>query len=140
MARVVEVCRGDTDLQRPGLEPVGDLDDPARQARQRAELGEGLAQEAVRLEVALGLGQHQAAGLVLEQGDRIQLRVERAGDRVGLRERLAYEREGGREPNPVAQADPLEVGKRLAGPDGGERAPVVAGQLSPELVCERGLV
>jgi hypothetical protein len=91
-------------------------------------------------EVALGLGQHQAARLVFEQGDRIKLRVERAGDRVGLRERLADERERRRQANSVAQADPLEVGERLPGPDGGKRAPVVARELAPKLVCESGPV
>jgi hypothetical protein len=99
-----------------------------------------LAQEPVRLEVVLGLGQHQAARLVFEQGDRIELRVERAGDRVGLRERLADERERRRQTNSVAQADPLEVGERLPGPDGSKRAPVVTRELAPKLVYECGLV
>jgi hypothetical protein len=127
-------------LSVPVSSPVGDLDDPARQTGQWAELGESLAQEPVRLEVALGLGQHQAARLVFEQGDRIELRVERAGDRVGLRERLADERERRRQTNSIAQADPLEVGERVPGPDGSKRAPVVTRELAPKLVCECGLV
>ena len=40
----------------------------------------------------------------------------------------------------MRERDPLQVGERLAGADPGERAPVVARQLSPQLVHEARLV
>src|SRR2546421_1085124 len=136
----LEIGGGDSDLQRPRLDPVGELTQPTWQACQRAELCVERAQKLIRCEVSRRLGEHQLAGLVLEQSDRIELGVKGPGDRIRLCKRLADQSERGRQPNPVAQADALQVGERLAGPDAGERAPVIARQLAPQLVDERGLV
>ena len=126
----LELGRHDSDLQRPRLEPIGDLADAARQARQRPELGVERAQKLVRREVARRLGEHQVAGLVLEQSDRIELGIEGPRDRICLCERLADQGERGRQPDPVTKADPLQVGERFAGTDAGKRPPVVARQLA----------
>ena len=61
-------------------------------------------------------------------------------DRVRLRERLPDEGEARRQPDSVAQRDPLEIGERLAGRDRLQRAPVVPRQLTAELMQEARLV
>ena len=71
---------------------------------------------------------------------RVELGVEQPRDRVRLRQRLADERERRRQPDPVAERDPLQIGERLAGADRLQRAPVVARQLPAQLVDEARLV
>ena len=140
MLDVGEVGRDHADLQRPGLEPVDHLADAARDPEDGLELGEEVRQECVRLESPLGLAQHHDERVLLDERHRVERRVEDARDRVGLGKRLADEREGRRQSDPVANRDPLEVGERVAGADLGERPPVVARQLPPQLVDEAGLV
>ena len=88
MLEALEIGGCDSDLQRPGLESIGDLPDATREASQRPELGVERAQELIGLEAPRRLGEDDVAAFVLEQGDRIELGVEGPRDRIGLRERL----------------------------------------------------
>ena len=64
-----------------------------RQAKEGRQLREGVSGEPVRLQPALDLARHHLERLLLDQGDRIELRIEEASDRVRLRECLAHQRE-----------------------------------------------
>ena len=140
MLELVEAGRLDPDLERALLEPADELAQAPRHADERLELRVGERDEVPGLEPPLRLLQHHLEPVLLEQLDRVELGVERARDRVGLRERLADEREARRQADPVRERDPLQVGERLAGADPGERTPVVARELPPQLVLEARLV
>ena len=114
--------------------------DAARQLCELVHLGRQEREQRVRLEALPELGRDDRERLLADQPHRIELRVERARDLVGLRERLADESEARRQTDAVHDRDSLQVGERLAGADVRERAPVVARQLSPQLVDEPGLV
>ena len=112
----------DADLQRSGLEPLRQLAEAARHPQERLQLREAEREQLVRLEAALGLLRHHGPPLAAQHLDRVERRIERARDALGLRERLADERERRRQRDAVLQAEPLQVGERLARPDPFERA------------------
>src|SRR5206468_3005701 len=78
--------RDDADRQGPPLELGDDVPDTAGQTQERRELREGLSREPVGLEPVLDLARHHLKRLLLDEGDRVELRVEDSRDRVGLRE------------------------------------------------------
>ena len=77
--------------QRALLELGDDMADAAGQACERRELRVGVGGEPVGLEPALDLARHHLDRLLLDQRDRVELRVGETRDRVGLSERLADE-------------------------------------------------
>ncbi len=66
----------DADLERALLELGDDVPDAPRQTGERRELREGIGGEPVRLQPALDLARNNFDRLLLDQRDRIELRVE----------------------------------------------------------------
>ena len=116
------------------------MPEPARQPGERVELRVEIREQAVRLEPPLCLDHHHLERLLLEQRDRIEIRVEDARNRIRLRERLADECEGRRQRDAVVDGDPLKVGESLARADREEGAPVEARQLASHVLDEPRLI
>src|SRR5215210_2355983 len=137
---VAEVLGRNADLERAVLELRRDLPQLPRQTRHRLELCEEARDHAIRLQRPANVAQDHVQGVSLDELDRIELRVERPGDRVGLGERLANERKAGRQEDPVAHGDALQVGEGGSCLDPRQGTPLVPRQLAAHFVDEARLV
>jgi len=66
----------DADLERALLELGDDVPDTPRQTSERRELREDIGSEPVRLQPVLDLARNNFDRLLLDQRDRVELRVE----------------------------------------------------------------
>src|SRR5207237_893444 len=82
------------------------------------------------------LAEHHLERVLLEQRDRVELRIQNTCDRVGLRQRLPDQREGRRQRDAVVEGDALQIRQSLPGLDLRQRPPVVARQLAAKLLDE----
>src|SRR5438309_11386640 len=89
MLEVAKIGGSDSDLERSRLQLVHELTCAAGQVSERLELRVEPREQLFGLEAALALPQHHFESVLLEQCDRVELRMQDACNRVGLRERLA---------------------------------------------------